>query len=253
MGWKDLEYRERWNLVCSALQAAATIGTFLVALVGLWSVVPIITYQIGQQETRTSQPPQAAQKAPPQALSVPSVSEHSEMAERFVADVLSWWTVQVDNYQRIMDLVDVRNEKHLRVSFKIVRSTTVAGVPSETTDMLVFTATEPGGRTETIQVPVNAKAMPPSQYIQYRINQGAFSMLDPDRRQAVEQSVGRYIHAYMLPKVPPAYVRTEMSLKELRQAISYHQQERREATQRIRALSGIIDAALLGREAEHNP
>lgn len=244
MGWKDLEYKERWNLVCSSLQATATIGTFLVAMVGLWTVSPIITYQIGEQEKRAAQ----AALPPPQALAVPKANELSPIAERFVADTLAWWTVQVDSYQRIMDLIDTRDKKRLQLHFKI-ESKTVAELPGDRVDVLVVTATDPAGQTETVEVTVNAKAMPPSQYIQFKINQGAFATLDPAGREQVEMSIGRYIHAYMLPKVPPAYVRSEMSLKELRQAISYHQQQRREATQRIRALGGIIDAALRGQVA----
>jgi hypothetical protein len=247
MGWKELEYEEHWNLVCSGLQATGSIGTFLVALVGLWSVEPIITYQIAQQEKPASQRPSAEL----QAQSTPSVGQPSEIAESFVAGILSWRMVQVESYQHIVDLIDTRSQEYLQVSFKIVQSAAVAGVPADTVDLLVVTATDPAGVNEAVQVPVNAKAMPPSQYIQCRINQGAFAMLDPAKRQKVEQAIGRYIHAYMLPKVPPAYVRPEMSLKELREAISYNQDQRREATQQIRVLSGIIDAAIQGQDAEY--
>jgi hypothetical protein len=35
MGWKDPEFRERWGLIVSTIQALATLGAFLVAAVGI--------------------------------------------------------------------------------------------------------------------------------------------------------------------------------------------------------------------------
>ena len=51
MGWRELEYRERWSLVVSTIQALATLGAFTVALVGVWRVAPIITYQVEKQKS----------------------------------------------------------------------------------------------------------------------------------------------------------------------------------------------------------
>ena len=240
--WKNMEYKERWLLVCSALQATAAVGTFLAAVVGLWSVAPIITYHIEQQEKST----QREKASESEGLLAPrtTAAEPSAVAQRFVADVLAWWTPQVDGYQRIMDLTATPTKDAVKVGFKIVQSTDVANIPGGTVDLLVVTATDPAGRAETVQVPVNANAMPPSQYIQCKINQGAFAALDPESRRRVEQAIGRYLHAYMLPKVTPAYVRSDMSVEQLRTAISYHQDQRLEASRHIRALAGIIDAAL---------
>jgi hypothetical protein len=42
--WRALDRKDRWSLITGSLQAAATIGMFLVALVGIWKVTPIITY-----------------------------------------------------------------------------------------------------------------------------------------------------------------------------------------------------------------
>ena len=240
--WKNMEYKERWLLVCGGLQAAAAVGTFLAAVVGLWSVAPIITYNIEQQEksVRREKATQAEGMPAPKA----AADEPSAVAQRFVADVLAWWTPQVDSYQRIMDWTGTPAKNHVKVGFEIVQSTDVANVPAGTVDLLVVTATDPAGKTETVQVPVNASAMPPSQYIQCKINQGAFATLDPQSRRNVEQAIGRYLHDHMLPKATPAYVRPDMSVEELRRAISYHQDQRLEASRHIRALAGIIDAAL---------
>jgi hypothetical protein len=240
--WKNLEYKDRWLLVCGALQAAAAVGTFLAALVGLWSVAPIITYHIEQQEKSIQREKVSASEK----LLAPKTptAEPSAVAQRFVADVLAWWTPQVDSYQRILQLTGAPAKGQAKLGFKIVQSADVANIPGGTVDVLVVTATDAAGKTETVQVPVNAKAMPPSQYIQCKINQGAFASLDPQARLRVEQAIGRYLHAYMLPKATPAYVRPDMSVEQLRAAISYHQEQRHEASRHIRALAGIIDAAL---------
>lgn len=242
--WKNMEYKDRWLLICSALQATAALGTFLVAIVGLLSVAPIITYNIEQQERAVQRDKISA----PETLPAPQTgkAEPSEVAQRFVTDVLAWWTPQVEGYQRILELTDASVKGQGKTSFEIVPSTDVANIPGGTVDLLVLTVANPAGKTETVQVPVNANAMPPSQYIQCKINQGAFAALDPDARLRVEQAIGRYLHAYMLPKVTPAYVQSDMSLEQLRAAISYHQDHRREALRHIRALGGIIDAALAG-------
>ena len=48
MGWKEISLKDRWIMVAATLQALAAVGTFLVALVGIWKVAPIITYQVQQ-------------------------------------------------------------------------------------------------------------------------------------------------------------------------------------------------------------
>ena len=35
MGWKELDTKDRWSLVTSGIQAAATVGMFIVTLVVL--------------------------------------------------------------------------------------------------------------------------------------------------------------------------------------------------------------------------
>lgn len=225
MGWWDLEFKERWQTIVAAVQAAATLGTFVVAAVGIWKVTPIITYQVERQKE--------AEPAPP------GISEYSKVANKFVDGVLNWWTGQVQDYQRIMELIGKRVELGLDVNYEVAKSK-VENEP----DFLVVTASDARGKTEVVRVPVNTKAMPPSQYIQREINQGAFSGLDSTRRQRVENAIARYMHACMLPKVPPAYVSTGMSLREVHDQIALAQDQRKEAIRHIRALRGIIDAAL---------
>lgn len=53
-----------------------------------------------------------------------------------------------------------------------------------------------------------------------------------------------YLHRYMLPRVPPAYVRPEMSLKKLHDEIALQQDRREEAVAQIQALKGVLDAEL---------
>ena len=85
MGWKDMDYKERWTMVIAAVQSFAALGTFIAAIVGVWRVAPIITYQIQQQVL------QQQKEAEQAAAAMPS----SEVANRVVGDVMSWWTAQV--------------------------------------------------------------------------------------------------------------------------------------------------------------
>nr|NIQ08850.1 hypothetical protein [Gammaproteobacteria bacterium]NIR95788.1 hypothetical protein [Gammaproteobacteria bacterium]NIW46417.1 hypothetical protein [Gammaproteobacteria bacterium] len=135
-------------------------------------------------------------------------------------------------------------EQGWNVKFDVIASDVTDGPPEAMADLLVVSATDAGGKQEVVKVAVNDKALPPSQYIQCKINQGAFSKLETATRQRVENAIGSYMHAFMLPKVPPAYVNEDMSLEEIQQEISLRQRSRKEAIRQIQVLKGIIDAAL---------
>lgn len=232
MGWKDMDYKERWTMVIAAVQSFAALGTFIAAIVGVWRVAPIITYQIQQQVL------QQQKEAEQAAAAMPS----SEVANRVVGDVMSWWTAQVRGYDRIMKLISTRKQRGLKVSFQLIETKAGDTAPDE----LIVTSTDAAGRKETVKVPVNSKAMTPTQYLQCKINQGAFAGLDAAPRQRVEAAVARYMNAYMLPKVPPPYIRADMSVQEVYDAIANHQERRVEAIKQIHALQGIIDDAVAG-------
>ncbi|UCE31591.1 MAG: hypothetical protein JSW68_01130 [Burkholderiales bacterium] len=228
MAWKDLDTRDRWLMATAALQAAATIGTFLVALVGIWQVAPIITYQVQQQQAEAQRASQIETGETPTA--------------RFSSDAANWWAGQVDDYQRILDLTGPRAASGLAVSFEVIEHGTTTIAPGVTPDLLVLTATGPGGGIETVKVPVNESAMVPAQYLQCRINQGVFAGLDGAERARVETAVQRYIQRYMVPGVPPAHVRAEMSLRELHDEIALHQARRVEALQHLQGLRAMLDS-----------
>ncbi len=237
MGWKTLDFKERWVLMATGFQALAAVGTFLVALIGIWSVTPIITYQTYQIEQKQEAEKEAARMKT-------KLFPTGQVEEVFVDDVLTWWQSQVQAYERILELIANQTKRGLKITFEVVEAGAPSTVPGVTPDLLIVRSTDPNGKTEILKVPVNANAMTPSQYLQCKINQGAFSALDSAQRDRVEMAVGRYLHKYMLPKVPPAYVRQDMSLKELYNEISLHQDHRRESTRQIRALRGIVEAAL---------
>lgn len=134
MAWKDLDYQGRVSVLTSGVQAAATFGMFLVAIIGIWKVTPIITYQVQQ--------------------------------------------------------------------------------------------------------------MQPSQYIQFKVNQGAFEDLPDAQRQRVEIAVERYVNRVMVPVVPPLMVRPDMSLKELHSEISSTRHHREDALRHIKRLQEVITAAM---------
>jgi hypothetical protein len=227
MRWKGLEFQERWKLIVGTIQSLATLGTFIVALFGVWRVTPIITHQIERQiESKSSK-------------SILSLLQSKEVGHKFVGETISWWTVQVMNYQRIMDLIMRRDQLNLDVNYEIVESTA-----ENEPDLLVVTSVNKGGKKDVVEVPVNAKAMPPTQYIQRRINKGAFSALASTKREKVENAITYHMRAHMQPKVPPPYIKAGMSLEEVYEEISYAQVHRTEAIQNIRALKGIIDDAM---------
>lgn len=222
-------------MISVSLQAAAAVGTFLVAVVGIWKVTPIITYQVQRQEQETAEP--AVQE---------EVKEDRIRSSRIVEDADDWWSAQVKSYARILELTRKRPDEGWRVGFKIVPAGGDAIVPEMTPDLLVVSATDSTGKTEVAKVPVNDKAMTPAQYIQCKINQGGFAYLPPEERQRVETAVGRYLHRYMLPRVPPAHVRSDMSLQQLHDEILLQQEQREEAARHIRALKGVVEAAIAG-------
>ncbi len=234
MWWRDLSFSEKWNLVAGSVHAVSTFGLALVAIIGLSKVAPIIVYQVEQQ--RQEQQRTAAVAADGAA--------RSEAADVFVGEVLSWWTPQVEGHQRILDLVAMQARNQARVAFAIERAQPVAGAPEILSDYLIVTATPDSGAEEIVRVPVNESAVSPNQYIQYRINHGAFAHLNSLPRQAVEGGITGYLHHFMVPKAPPAYVESDMTLRELSQAISDTQAHRVDALKHIRALRGIIDVSL---------
>ena len=226
MAWKDLDYQGRASVLTSGVQAAATLGMFLIALIGIWKVTPIITYQVQQQES---------------ALSQIAVDDHTHP---LVLDALSWWGGHVQCYDELVEILGDARENDPNVSFEILPEAGAEIVPGLRPDLLVVTAIDKAGKEEKISVPVNNNAMQPSQYIQFKLNQGAFADLPDAQRQRVEIAVERYLKRVMMPVVPPLIVRADMSLKELHSEISSTRQHREEALRHIKRLQEVITAAM---------
>ena len=229
MGWKQLEFKDRWSLVTGGLQAMATVGVFVVTLIGIWKVAPIITYQIQQQESKVAA---TQSKLKPEAVTDP-----------FVIDALTWWTDVLQSYQRIVELTGASGRVGRKVSFEILIGGGSAIAPGMKPDLLVLTAVGPAGKKEVVSVPVNKNAMSPSQYLRFKINHGAFAKLPKDERRKVEMAVEHHINHHMLPKVPPINVRSDMSLEELREEVALNQHDREEALRRIMGLEEVLSSA----------
>lgn len=245
MGSSDLKPGERWGLLVSGIQALATVGMFVVAVFGITKVAPIITYQTYQiEQKQQKEETEKQQEKQPEVGLVERVPRHSPSADRFVKDVLDWWTHQVEGYQKIMDLIRNSAKQKTKITYRVVAAKQSKDEAIPSPDFLVVTATSATGKRQTIKVAVNERAMNPNQYIQCKINQGMlYDMAEPDR-QRVEMAITRYINEGMVNKVPPAYVQSDMTLRQLDEAISYHQQQRVEAIRQIKALEGVIDASL---------
>ena len=236
----DLKTRQRVGLFAVIVQASATVGMFIVAVIGITQVAPIITYQTIQIEQKQEE--EAKKKALiDEAALETKLPKHSVVVDRFVNDVLSWWTNQVDSYQQIMDAIKNKDKK---VSFKVVGAKQDSSGVVSAPDFLIVTAISAAGKKQVIKVAVNEGAMNPNQYIQCKINQGLLSDIPEPDREKVEIAVNRYIHEGMVNKVPPAYVQPDMTLNQVYEAISYQQKQRVEAIGQIRALHGVIEAAL---------
>ncbi len=229
MGWKQLEFKDRWSLVTGATQALATLGTFIVALIGIWKVAPIITYQVQQQ---------AAEVA---ATQPPAIGE--VVQDPFVRDALAWWTGQVQSYRRIIDLTHSSVHRGSKVTFVVRPKGGTAIAPTVNPDLLVVTAVSAGGKKETVSVSVNEDAMSPSQYLRFKLNQGAFANLPKAERRRVEIAVERYINRDMVPKVPPLIVRSDMSLEQLHEEVAMNQHHREEALRHIVGLEEVLSSA----------
>lgn len=228
MGWKELDFRERVSVTTSGIQAAAAFGMFLVAIIGIWKVTPIITYQVERQES---------------ALAQIAVEPHTHP---LVLDALSWWGGQLQNYDRLVEVLGEAENGKADVSFEILAEAGPAIVPGLRPDLLVVSATGTAGKQERISVPVNNNAMPPSQYIRFKVNQGAFASLPEAQRKNVEIAVERYINRVMVPVVPPLIVRVDMSLQELQFEVSATRHHREEALRHIKGLQEVLTAAMRG-------
>jgi len=228
--WRGLDRKDRWALVTGSLQAAATLGMFFVALVGIWKVTPIITYQVQQQEVQ-------AERASAQALT-------GSLTDIFAADALNWWIGQVDSFQRIVEVTGPSAPRDKKVAFQLVAAGASSIAPGPAPDLLHVTVTDRQGQVESIKVAVNEHAMSPSQYLQCRINQGVFAGLGAGKREKAEIAVERYIHRYMLPRVPPVHVEAGTSLKKLHDEIRRHQHQREEALVHLKGLKTMLDAAM---------
>ena len=137
MWWKELKSSERWGISVATLQALATFGMFIVTLIGIWKVTPIITYQTYQIEQKQEKE-EAAKELTPLDTKMP---KHSPSADRFVNDVLNWWTSQVESYQKIMDLIKAKDTQKLKISFRVIESTSKETDATPSPDFLVITAT----------------------------------------------------------------------------------------------------------------
>lgn len=217
-------------MVSSTLQAAATWGMFFVALVGIWKVTPIITYQVQQQEAR-------AERASAQELA-------GSLTDIFAADATNWWAGQVDGFRRIIEVTRPGAPRDRKVAFELVRGGAESIAQSVTPDLLLVTVTDAQGKTESIKVAVNEQAMSPSQYLQCRINQGVFAGLEAGKRERAEVAVERYIHRYMLPRVPPAHVERDASLTQLHDELQRYQHQREEALEHLKGLKAALDAVM---------
>ena len=226
MGWKDLGFPERVSVMTSGIQAAATFGMFLVALIGIWKVTPIITYQVERQES---------------ALAQIAVEPHTHP---LVLDALSWWGGHLQSYERLVEVLGEAEDGKADVSFEILTEAGAEIVPGLRPDLLVVSVVGAAGTEKRISVPVNRNAMPPSQYIRFRVNQGAFESLPESQRRNVEIAVERYINRVMVPVVPPLIVRADMSLQELQFEISATRHHREEALRHIKGLQEVVTAAM---------
>jgi hypothetical protein len=234
MPWKDLATKDRSMVIAAWLQASATIGMFLVALIGIWQVTPIITYQI-QQQAEAARTPLA-----PTTTTLPT---KDTVTARFVTEAFSWWSAQVSSYRRIIELTAAPTAKAAKVSYQLVSGGGQEVVAGLRPDLLVVTATGPAGEREIVSVPVNENAMTPSQFLQCKINQGYFAELAMPQRQRVEVAASRYLHEYMLPKAPAAFIRANMSLQQVHDEVSLHQHEREKALEHIQALQSVLEKA----------
>jgi hypothetical protein len=228
--FEDSAFCERMKFVVSAVQATATLGMFLVAMIGIWKVTPIITYQAAQIEEEKEAAVEAGRLTPEQAL-----------ADAFANDLLAWWSERVLCYERALELIQQANGTGMNVSCTVVASKAI-----NKPDYLVVKTRDASGVRDEVRAPVNSNALPPSRYIQRKLNAGAFSALSPEMRERVENAIARYMQERMLPELPPVYVNAGMSPEEIYRLISYDQGRREAALEHIRALREVINEAMAG-------
>lgn len=221
MSWKQLEFKDRWAIITGGLQAAATLGMFAVALISIWKVTPIITYQVEQQASK---------------LKVKPVSDP------FVSDALDWWTEQKNSYDRIAELTEGSTRKGRKVSFEIVPEGAAAIATGIKPDLLIVTSNGTTGNKEVVAVAVNKHAMSPSQYLRLKVNHGAFAELPEDDKRKLETAVESYIVRHMLPRVPPINVRPDMTPEQLREEVTMNQHHREEALRHIMGLDEVLSS-----------
>lgn len=229
MAWKDLDFKERWSLLAATVQAAATLGAFAVALVGIWRVAPIITYQVEKQ------------RAEPLSVALAPTSG-SPLARQFAEQALDWWAPRVADYARIVELVRTRDDKGLDVAFELIPGRSEGGEWSS--DVLVFVSRGAEQEDEVIRIEVNERALQLGHFLQRQINRGFFDDLEPDTRRRVEAAVEHYAKTHVLPQIPPLHIRAGMSLDEVGEEIGHHQDDRVTAAQQIPALIEIIENAM---------
>lgn len=232
--WKTLSLHQRWTLIVLTIQATAAAGTFVAALFGLWTVSPIISYRIQQQER--------LRQIEGQAITLPATHP---VAASFVEDTHRWWQERIDGYSRVLEVLASRQTLRPDISYQIVEAPQLAGVAESVCDVLVLTATSRDGKSQVIEVPVNENVMPLTQYIQYKVNHGAFSELAAPQRERVEEAIRRYMRFYMVPGVRPPYIGANMSLDEIQREIEAAQNMRVDTMKHIQALSAVIDVSLL--------
>jgi hypothetical protein len=233
LGWKDLDFSERWSLLVSTIQALATVGAFLVAAIGIWRVTPIITYQIERQKSEAL--PEVGAAAPESALS-----------SQFVNEVVGWWVPRVRAYARTVELIRTREQQGAQLSYELVLAPKAGPGELPQPDLLVVRAVRGARAPEVVTVPVNEQALRLGHFIQREVNRGAFAALEPETRQRVEHAVESYVRAHILPRTPPPHLRSGMTLDEIADEIAHHQDDRVNAARQIEGLREIIEGASRG-------
>ena len=118
----NMNTSERWALIVSTAQAIATVGMLIVAIIGISQVAPIITYQTYQIEQKQQEELELKGNLEQKETSNIQVPQYNASTDRFINDVLGWWTNQVENYQKIINAIDDKDKQQLTISYKVVGS-----------------------------------------------------------------------------------------------------------------------------------
>jgi hypothetical protein len=198
------------------VQAGASVGILIVAVLGLNTFAPLVAYQT---ETRR-------------------VEANLVASNEFTRDVIEWWAQQLRGYNGIMKEISSRQSTGADIVFRVAHS-------ESGPDILILDARHPNAVSRRYAVIVN-EDRPIRKRIAQIFTGELYLELYPTEQEKMRGVVDRFARSTgtLIDKLPAPHADERMELDQLSRSMFVHSTDRREALTQLRMLDVVISDAL---------